>query len=91
MPSKRSILPLALLSLFAAFNSGNAADVLTYHNDNARTGCNPNEITLTPSNVNASSFGLKFNLPVDGKVDAQPLYVSNAPVYSGGSFAGNHD
>jgi FG-GAP-like repeat len=91
MPSKRSILPLALLSLFAAFYPGNAADVLTYHNDNARTGWNPNEVTLTPSNVNANSFGLKFNLPVDGKVDAQPLYVSNAPVYSGGAFAGNHD
>ena len=91
MPSKRSILPLALLSLFAAFYPGHAADVLTYHNDNARTGWNPNEVTLTPSNVNANSFGLKFNLPVDGKVDAQPLYVSNAPVYSGGRFAGNHD
>src|SRR6266481_6124548 len=91
MPSKRSILPLALLSLFAAFYPGNAADVLTYHNDNGRTGWNPNEVTLTPSNVNTNSFGLKFNLPVDGKVDAQPLYVSNAPVYSGGNFAGNHD
>jgi FG-GAP-like repeat/PQQ-like domain len=91
MPSKRSILPLALLSLFAAFYPSYAADVLTYHNDNARTGWNPNEVTLTPSNVNASSFGLKFNLPVDGKVDAQPLYASNAPVYSRGSFAGNHD
>jgi FG-GAP-like repeat len=91
MPSKRSILPLAWLSLFAAFYPGTAADVLTYHNDNARTGWNPNEVTLTPSNVNANSFGLKFNLPVDGKVDAQPLYVSNAPVYRGGRFAGNHD
>ena len=81
----------SLLILIALGRPVIAADVLTYHNDNARTGCNPNEITLTPSNVNASSFGLKFNLPVDGKVDTQPLYVSNAPVYSGGSFAGNHD
>jgi hypothetical protein len=38
---------------------GNAADVLTYHNDNARTGWNPHEFVLTPSNVNARSFGLK--------------------------------
>jgi outer membrane protein assembly factor BamB len=54
-----------------------ANDVLTYHNDNARTGLMPNESILTPANVNATSFGLLFTIPVDGKVDAQPLYVSN--------------
>ena len=27
-------------------------DVLTYDNDNSRTGANPNEATLTPQNVN---------------------------------------
>jgi hypothetical protein len=62
---------------------GIAADVLTYHNDNPRTGWNPNEIVLTPSNVNMASFGLKFTLAVDGKVDAQPLYASNSPVLVG--------
>jgi outer membrane protein assembly factor BamB len=46
---------------------------------------------LTPANVNPNTFGLLFNLIVDGKVDAQPLYVSNAPVFSGGIFKGNHD
>jgi hypothetical protein len=80
-----------LFGLAALCPPGNAADVLTYHNDNARTGWNPNEFLLTPSNVNVGSFGLKFILPVDGKVDAQPLYVLNTPAYSGGSFAGNHD
>jgi len=91
-PMKRSIVLLCCVSLLGALiDSGSATDVLTYHNDNARTGWNPNEFTLTPSNVNASSFGLKFNLRVDGKVDAQPLYVSNNPVYSAGKFAGNHD
>src|SRR5690242_9883477 len=50
--------------------------VLTYHNDNARTGQNLRETRLTPNNVNSSSFGKLFNLIVDGKVDAQPLYVS---------------
>jgi len=68
-----------------------AADVLTYHNDNARTGWNSNEFLLTPSNVNARSFGLKFILPVDGKVDAQPLYVSSTPVYMGGTLVGTRD
>ncbi len=52
-------------------------DVLTYHNDAARTGLNAQETILTPANVNASRFGLLRVLPVDGKVDAEPLYVSN--------------
>jgi hypothetical protein len=54
-----------------------ANDVLTYHNDIARSGLMPNETVLTPGNVNSTSFGLLFTLPVDGKVDAQPLYVSS--------------
>lgn len=83
---------LFLLVLITLPNSrGNAADVLTYHNDNARTGWNPHELVLTPSNVNARSFGLKTILQVDGKVDAQPLYVSNTPVYRGGTLVGNRD
>lgn len=57
--------------------STQANDVVTYHNDVARTGLMPNETTLTPANVNATSFGLLLTLPVDGKVDAEPLYVSN--------------
>ncbi|WP_263376914.1 outer membrane protein assembly factor BamB family protein [Granulicella aggregans] len=52
-------------------------DVTTYHYDNARDGLNAQETTLTPANVNSSSFGLVGLFPVDGKVDAQPLLVSN--------------
>jgi outer membrane protein assembly factor BamB len=51
-------------------------DVVTYKNDVARTGQNLTESVLTPSNVNASSFGLLRILAVDGYVDAQPLYLS---------------
>src|SRR5438105_8258606 len=60
-------------------------DVLTWHNDNARSGDNFTENILTPSNVNANSFGKLFNIPVDGKVDAQPLYVSNLALSGGGT------
>lgn len=54
-----------------------AADVLTYHNDPARTGQYLAETTLTPGNVNAAHFGKVAFLAVDGKVDAQPLYAGN--------------
>ena len=49
------------------------AGVLTWHNDIARTGQNPNETILTPSNVNAKQFGKRFALPVDGQIYAQAL------------------
>ncbi|MGB6608170.1 MAG: VCBS repeat-containing protein [Acidobacteriaceae bacterium] len=52
-------------------------DVTTYHFDIGRTGLNPNETTLTSSNVTSSKFGLLRLLGVDGVVDAQPLYLSN--------------
>ena len=54
-----------------------SVNVLTYHNDNARTGQNLNESVLTSATVNSARFGKKGVLPVDGAVDAQPLYVSN--------------
>ena len=52
-----------------------APDVTTYHYDNTREGLNTQETRLTLANVNSTTFGLKGVYPVDGKVDAQPLYV----------------
>ncbi|MBV9499237.1 MAG: RICIN domain-containing protein [Acidobacteriaceae bacterium] len=57
----------------AAFGQTN---VLTWHNDNARTGQNVSETILTPARVNPKTFGRLLNVLVDGKVDAQPLYVT---------------
>ena len=52
-------------------------NVLTYHNDVARTGQNLSESTLTTANVKSANFGMLGNMSVDGGVDAEPLYVSN--------------
>ena len=55
-------------------------NVLTYHNDNFRTGEYQRETTLTPASVNAGAFGKVGFLPVVGLVDAEPLYVSDLPI-----------
>jgi hypothetical protein len=57
--------------------------VLTYHNNNGRTGLNSAETTLTLSNVNSGMFGRLFTLSVDGLVDAEPLYLSAVTVQGG--------
>jgi len=66
---------LICFSLCTALASS-ATDVVSYHNDIARTGQNLQETILTTSNVNSSSFGKLFTFPVDGIIDAQPLYLS---------------
>ena len=66
--------------LLAAMPSAEAQNVLTYHNDNPRTGRNLYEKMLSPANVNSKSFGKLFVLTVAGKVDAQPLYMSGVTI-----------
>lgn len=57
-----------------------SVNVLTYHNDVARTGQNLNETILTPSNVHSTTFGKLGFLSVQGLVDAEPLYASNLTI-----------
>jgi hypothetical protein len=73
-----------IASLYLAA-TGFAANVLTYHNDNARTGANLAETTLTPANVNQASFGKLFAYSVDGYVYAQPLCVSGLNISGQGT------
>jgi hypothetical protein len=64
----------------AVNNPSTNVDVATYHYDNLRSGQNVNETILTPANVNQAQFGLLGSFVVDGRVDAQPLYLSNVAI-----------
>jgi outer membrane protein assembly factor BamB len=75
-----------LVLAVAVWVSGAAGqDVLTWHNDVARTGQNLSEVVLTPTNVNPKTFGRLFVIAVDGKVDAEPLYVHGLPILNQGT------
>ena len=86
-----AILLLCLLSVLIFHREMSAGavlsfkGVLTYHNDNLRTGRNSNETALTLMNVNSTTFGKLFVIPTDGRVDAQPLYVPNVGIPGNGT------
>jgi outer membrane protein assembly factor BamB len=72
---------LLLLAIYCAFAPlSHSQDVLTYHNNNARTGLKNNEKILTQTNVTSATFGKLFTVSADGKVDAEPLYLSAVKV-----------
>jgi hypothetical protein len=50
--------------------------VLTQHNNNARTGANLEEQILTTGTVRKGQFGFLASRTVNGQIYAQPLYVS---------------
>jgi hypothetical protein len=54
--------------------------VVTYHNDNQRTGWNEAENTLTTTNVTPATFGWIATVPLDDRIDTQPLVVTNQSI-----------
>ena len=70
----------AKLSVTPVPSPATAYDVITFKNDTSRTGQYLAETTLTPTNVNSTTFGLLGLMAVDGVVDAQPLYLGALPV-----------
>ena len=58
-------------------------NVVTQHNDNARSGAQLAETTLTPANVNETQFGLLYDRHVLGTLLAQPLYVHGVTTVRG--------
>lgn len=84
---------IAILTFIAAsaLLAASQTAVTTYHNDNYRTGWNPNETTLTPLNVKKGIFGLQSTVPLDDQVDAQPLVMPGVMI-TAGQFQGTvHD
>ena len=81
MTNKHMTAKLALFLLIAtpAF-AQTGVNVLTYHNDNSRSGANLNETQLTLTNVVVGTFGKLFTVNVDGVVYSQPLYMSNLTI-----------
>ncbi len=57
-----------------------AQSLTTSQYDNARSGTNRLETTLTPRNVNVHHFGKLFTLKVDGDVYAQPLFLAGLDI-----------
>lgn len=57
--------------------------MLTFHNDNARTGVQPHELVLTAGNVDAAGFGKLYSFTVDGYLFAQPLVAGGYTMADG--------
>lgn len=85
-----SLLAAFIVAGFCAPGASAQFAVTTYHYDTYRTGWNPQETVLTPTNVNATSFGLLYSVTLDDQVDAQPLFMPAVNI-TAGSFQGVHD
>ena len=66
-----------------------AADALTQHYNNARTGAVLDETKLTTANVSSRTFGRLWTLYADGQVVAQPLYLSALTIDTTGNKDGS--
>jgi len=58
-------------------------DVLTQHNDLARTGANLDETVLRPRNVNGGRFGMIIKRVVDDQLYTQPLIATDVKLGGG--------
>ena len=78
-----AFLPLFLALLLASLPAQAQTDVLTNHNDAARSGANLHETILSPANVNQQHFGMIFKHVVDDQVYSQPLVATGLSVNGG--------
>jgi hypothetical protein len=74
------IAALLVWSIIGCVASAANDDVLTQHNDPARTGAQLSETILKPGNVTPTTFGRLYERDVDGQIIAQPLYVGDLTI-----------
>jgi hypothetical protein len=76
---------IAALLCLASCTSASVPDVLTQHNDCARTGAVLDEKALSPETLKGQGFGKLFSLAVDGQIYAQPLVVTGLAIPGAGT------
>jgi hypothetical protein len=81
----RRIRPWAFACAIAFVVVGCPPPPVTYHQNALRTGWDELEITLNPSNVSPSTFGLVGSTVLDDQVDTQPLVVASQTIAGLGS------
>ncbi len=59
--------------------------VTTWNYDNTRSGVDSNETILNLANVNPNTFGKLFDIPADGMVLGQALYLPNVAISGKGT------
>jgi hypothetical protein len=79
-PGSGAICCALVVVVFALGLRTEAQRMITSQYDNARTGANLHETSLTPRNVTAQHLGKIFTLPVDGDIYAQPLFLSGVEI-----------
>ena len=74
--SRSHLLPLFVAATLSGGGAcRNPGSVVTQHNDMMRTGAYMRERTLTPDAVSTRGMRIAYWRPVDGTIQAQPLYV----------------
>jgi hypothetical protein len=71
------------MALAALGQSQAKVDVLTQHNDLARTGANLKETALKQGTVDAAHFGMLFKRVVDDQLYTQPLVATDVKIGGG--------
>jgi hypothetical protein len=73
-----------IAAVVSAQTNNTGVSVVTYHNDDQRTGWNPRESTLTPASVASGNFGQIASAVLDDQVDGQPLIVPQQKITGNG-------
>ena len=70
----------ASVSFTVTIASGTGVSISTWQADVNRSGLNAGEMSLSPSNVSATTFGKLFSYALDGYEYGEPLLMSNVTI-----------